>query len=69
MLPPAADAARTGRMIQLSKPPQSARRPLKSLELQVIEAPFMAAHQYVYHMHKLSKAYPGGKQVLKDISL
>ncbi len=29
----------------------------------------MAVHQYVYHMHKLSKAYPGGKQVLKDISL
>ena len=29
----------------------------------------MAAHQYVYHMHKLSKAFPGGKQVLKDISL
>jgi ATP-binding cassette ChvD family protein len=29
----------------------------------------VAAHQYVYHMHKLSKAYPGGKQVLKDISL
>lgn len=28
-----------------------------------------AAHQYVYHMHKLSKVYPGGKQVLKDISL
>ncbi len=28
-----------------------------------------AAHQSVYHMHKLSKAYPGGKQVLKDISL
>ncbi|MEQ1695996.1 MAG: energy-dependent translational throttle protein EttA [Hyphomicrobiaceae bacterium] len=28
-----------------------------------------AVHQYVYHMHKLSKAYPGGKQVLKDISL
>ncbi len=28
-----------------------------------------AAHQYVYHMHKLSKADPGGKQVLKDISL
>ena len=28
-----------------------------------------AAHQYVYHMHKLSKAYPGGKQVLKDVSL
>ena len=28
-----------------------------------------AAHQYVYHMHRLSKAYPGGKQVLKDISL
>ena len=29
----------------------------------------MAAYQYVYHMHKLSKAYPGGKQVLKEISL
>ena len=29
----------------------------------------MAAYQYVYHMHKLSKTYPGGKQVLKDISL
>jgi ATP-binding cassette ChvD family protein len=29
----------------------------------------MAAHQYVYHMHKLSKNYPGGKTVLKDISL
>ena len=29
----------------------------------------MAAHQYVYHMHKLSKTYPGGKQVLKEISL
>ncbi len=28
-----------------------------------------AAHQYVYYMHKLSKAYPGGKQVLKNISL
>ena len=29
----------------------------------------MANPQYVYHMHKLSKTYPGGKQVLKDISL
>ncbi|MFT7574983.1 MAG: ATP-binding cassette ChvD family protein [Alphaproteobacteria bacterium] len=29
----------------------------------------MAAAQYVYHMHKLSKTYPGGKTVLKDISL
>ena len=29
----------------------------------------MATPQYVYHMHKLSKTYPGGKQVLKDISL
>ncbi len=29
----------------------------------------MANPQYVYHMHKLSKAYPGGKQVLKDINL
>ena len=29
----------------------------------------VASPQYVYHMHKLSKTYPGGKQVLKDISL
>ncbi len=29
----------------------------------------MATPQFVYHMHKLSKAYPGGKQVLKDINL
>ncbi|MBA4173869.1 MAG: energy-dependent translational throttle protein EttA [Hyphomicrobium sp.] len=29
----------------------------------------MANPQYVYHMHKLSKAYPGGKQVLKEINL
>ena len=28
-----------------------------------------AANQYVYHMHKVAKTYPGGKQVLKDISL
>ena len=29
----------------------------------------MATPQFVYHMHKLSKTYPGGKQVLKDINL
>jgi len=29
----------------------------------------MANPQYVYHMSGLSKTYPGGKQVLKDISL
>ena len=29
----------------------------------------MANPQYVYHMQKLSKTYPGGKQVLRDISL
>ena len=29
----------------------------------------MASPQYVYVMNKLSKAYPGGKQVLKDITL
>ena len=29
----------------------------------------MATPQYVYHMSNLSKSYPGGKQVLKDISL
>ncbi|HKJ63187.1 MAG TPA: ATP-binding cassette domain-containing protein, partial [Hyphomicrobiales bacterium] len=29
----------------------------------------MAAVQYVYTLQKLSKTYPGGKQVIKDISL
>jgi ATP-binding cassette ChvD family protein len=29
----------------------------------------MANPQFVYHMHKLSKTYPGGKQVLKEVSL
>ncbi|MGV8996681.1 MAG: energy-dependent translational throttle protein EttA [Parvibaculaceae bacterium] len=29
----------------------------------------MASYQYVYVMDKLSKTYPGGKQVLKDIRL
>lgn len=29
----------------------------------------MANPQYVYHMDKVSKTYPGGKQVLKDIRL
>jgi len=29
----------------------------------------MANPQFVYHMHRLSKTYPGGKQVLKDINL
>jgi len=29
----------------------------------------MASPQYVYHMNNVSKTYPGGKQVLKDISL
>ena len=29
----------------------------------------MPSTQYVYTMHRLGKAYPGGKEVLKDISL
>ena len=29
----------------------------------------MTAYQYVYVMDRLSKTYPGGKQVLKDIRL
>ena len=29
----------------------------------------MASYQYVYVMDRLSKTYPGGKQVLKDIRL
>ena len=38
------------------------------MHLQPEERP-VANPQHVYHMHKLSKTYPGGKQVLKDISL
>jgi ATP-binding cassette ChvD family protein len=33
------------------------------------DLPPMANPQFVYHMHRLSKTYPGGKTVLKDISL
>ena len=29
----------------------------------------MVSSQYVYSMYKLGKVYPGGKEVLKDISL
>lgn len=29
----------------------------------------MAAYQYIYTMQKVQKTYPGGKQVIKDISL
>ena len=29
----------------------------------------MANPKFVFHMHRLSKTYPGGKQVLKDINL
>ena len=29
----------------------------------------MASYQYVYQMQKLTKKYPGGKEVLKGISL
>ena len=29
----------------------------------------MSSHQYVYVMHRPSKARPGGKEVLKNISL
>ena len=29
----------------------------------------MSSHQYVYVMHRLSKLWPGGKEVLKNISL
>ena len=29
----------------------------------------MVSHQYVYVMNRLSKAWPGGKEVLKNISL
>ena len=50
---------------------QSARRPPGSRQQTqfIEEAAHVANPQYVYHMSKLSKAYPGGKQVLKDISL
>ena len=29
----------------------------------------MASYQYIYQMHRLSKTFPGGRQVLKDIGL
>ena len=29
----------------------------------------MVSSQYVYSMYRLGKTYPGGKEVLKDISL
>ena len=29
----------------------------------------MAAHQFVYHMHGLTKAYPGNRKVLENINL
>jgi len=29
----------------------------------------MATHQYIYHMDRVSRTFPGGKQVLKDIRL
>ena len=29
----------------------------------------MASYQYVYHMHGMSKAYPGGKKVLDNVHL
>ena len=29
----------------------------------------MVSSQYVYSMYKLGKTYPGGKEVLRDISL
>lgn len=29
----------------------------------------MASYQYIYHMDRVSKTYPGGKRVLKDIRL
>ena len=47
-------------------PRYKARHPIRSA---TSRRPPVANPQYVYHMHKLSKAYPGGKQVLKDISL
>ena len=27
----------------------------------------MAAYQYVYHMHEVSKTYPGGKKCFENI--
>ncbi len=29
----------------------------------------MASYQYAYHMHGLTKAYPGGKKVLENVHL
>jgi ATP-binding cassette ChvD family protein len=57
------------RTLPLSPHPTCARTRLNPTNPVPKEAPAMANPQYVYHMHKVSKTYPGGKQVLKDISL
>jgi ATP-binding cassette ChvD family protein len=49
-------------------PASATRRPNPQI-LRDEDPPPMANPQFVYHMHRLSKTYPGGKQVLKDISL
>src|SRR5262245_31405690 len=55
-------------MLRLRRGALQAKRRDNSPLSPKFEAP-VANPQYVYHMHKLSKTYPGGKQVLKDISL
>ena len=36
---------------------------------ELLKGKIMVSAQYVYSMHRLGKTYPGGKEVLKDISL
>ena len=36
---------------------------------ELLKGKTMVSAQYVYSMHRLGKTYPGGKEVLKDISL
>src|SRR5262245_18349299 len=55
-------------MLRLRRGALQAKRRDNSPLSPKFEAP-VANPQYVYHMHKLSKTYPGGKQVLRDISL
>src|SRR5579859_1316979 len=44
-------------------------RPHGSFDDAIFEGSSMASYQYIYVMKGLSKAYPGGKEILKDVWL
>jgi len=69
---PGRSAGRQPRSRQLRDLPAEAASATRRTNPQILrdeDPPPMANPQFVYHMHRLSKTYPGGKQVLKDISL